>query len=52
MAIRQELESEKKGKSKGADSQRGKKSRDKRWEKPALEEVSDKVMAQPYIRFT
>ncbi|MBI4669164.1 MAG: hypothetical protein HY747_08260 [Elusimicrobia bacterium] len=24
----------------------------KKWEKPTLEEVSDKVMAQPYIRFT
>ena len=27
--------------------------RDKKaWEKPTLEDVSDKVMAQPYIRFT
>lgn len=24
----------------------------KRWEKPKLEDVSGKVMAQPYIRFT
>lgn len=23
-----------------------------KWEKPALEDVSGKVMAQPYIRFT
>jgi len=22
------------------------------WEKPVLEEVSERVMAQPYIRFT
>lgn len=24
----------------------------KKWEKPKLEDVSGKVMAQPYIRFT
>lgn len=24
----------------------------KKWQKPTLEDVSDKVMAQPYIRFT
>ena len=24
----------------------------KEWEKPTLEDVSEKVMAQPYIRFT
>lgn len=24
----------------------------KKWEKPVLEDVSGKVMAQPYIRFT
>ena len=24
----------------------------KKWEKPTLEDVSGKVMAQPYIRFT
>ena len=24
----------------------------KRWQKPKLEDVSGKVMAQPYIRFT
>ena len=24
----------------------------KRWQKPKLEDVSSKVMAQPYIRFT
>ena len=24
----------------------------KRWEKPTLEDVSAKIMAQPYIRFT
>lgn len=26
--------------------------KDKRWEKPKLEDVSEKIMAQPYIRFT
>lgn len=25
---------------------------EKKWEKPTLEDVSEKVMAQPYIRFT
>ena len=29
-----------------------KKSEKKNWEKPKLEDVSGKVMAQPYIRFT
>jgi|GEM_PF-1627353 len=29
-----------------------KKSEKKNWEKPMLEDVSGKVMAQPYIRFT
>ena len=29
-----------------------KKSEKKNWEKPILEDVSGKVMAQPYIRFT
>lgn len=24
----------------------------KQWQKPTLEDVSEKVMAQPYIRFT
>lgn len=24
----------------------------KRWQKPTLEDVSEKIMAQPYIRFT
>lgn len=24
----------------------------KKWEKPTLEDVSQKIMAQPYIRFT
>lgn len=24
----------------------------KKWEKPVLEDVSGKIMAQPYIRFT
>lgn len=24
----------------------------KRWQKPTLEDVSGKIMAQPYIRFT
>ncbi len=28
------------------------KKKSKQWEKPALEDVSGKVMAQPYIRFT
>ncbi len=30
----------------------GKKAGKKNWEKPTLEDVSGKVMAQPYIRFT
>ncbi len=30
----------------------GKKSEKKNWKKPTLEDVSGKVMAQPYIRFT
>jgi hypothetical protein len=29
----------------------GKVKKDK-WEKPTLEDVSEKIMAQPYIRFT
>jgi len=28
------------------------KKRDRKWEKPTLEDVSGRVMAQPYIRFT
>lgn len=28
------------------------KTENKKWEKPTLEDVSKKVMAQPYIRFT
>jgi len=31
---------------------RARKDRTKRWVKPTLENVSGKVMAQPYIRFT
>lgn len=26
--------------------------KDRKWEKPVLEDVSGRVMAQPYIRFT
>lgn len=33
-------------------SDTGKKTDKKNWEKPKLEDVSGKVMAQPYIRFT
>lgn len=29
-----------------------KKDKTKRWQRPTLEDVSEKVMAQPYIRFT
>lgn len=29
-----------------------KKDKIRKWEKPALEDVSGRVMAQPYIRFT
>ena len=29
-----------------------KKAEKKNWQKPTLEDVSSKVMAQPYIRFT
>lgn len=29
-----------------------KKNQKKKWQKPTLEDVSGKVMAQPYIRFT
>ena len=28
------------------------KNKSRRWEKPVLEDVSGKIMAQPYIRFT
>ena len=28
------------------------KKKSRRWEKPVLEDVSGKIMAQPYIRFT
>jgi hypothetical protein len=28
------------------------KEREKEWQTPTLEDVSEKVMAQPYIRFT
>lgn len=31
---------------------KAKKSGNGKWEKPVLEDVSGKVMAQPYIRFT
>lgn len=35
------------------DRKRAKKEAPKsRWEKPTLEDVSEKIMAQPYIRFT
>lgn len=30
----------------------GREEKGKKWEKPTLEDVSGKVMAQPYIRFT
>ena len=30
----------------------GREGKGKKWEKPTLEDVSGKVMAQPYIRFT
>ncbi|MDP3788777.1 MAG: hypothetical protein Q8R48_00055 [Candidatus Omnitrophota bacterium] len=30
----------------------GKKAEKKNWKKPTLDDVSGKVMAQPYIRFT
>lgn len=30
----------------------GTKPEDEKWEKPTLEDVSEKIMAQPYIRFT
>ncbi|MCM8804305.1 MAG: hypothetical protein NC833_03515 [Candidatus Omnitrophica bacterium] len=29
-----------------------KREKNKKWQKPVLEDVSGKVMAQPYIRFT
>lgn len=29
-----------------------KKVKPKKWQKPTLEDVSEKIMAQPYIRFT
>lgn len=29
-----------------------KKAETKRWQKPTLEDVSEQIMAQPYIRFT
>jgi hypothetical protein len=32
--------------------QTGKEKTKKKWRKPKLEDVSGKVMAQPYIRFT
>ncbi|MDP2938723.1 MAG: hypothetical protein Q8O13_01380 [Candidatus Omnitrophota bacterium] len=31
---------------------KAKKNKSKKWEKPTLEDVSEKIMAQPYIRFT
>ncbi len=31
---------------------RSKKEEKKEWQKPTLEDVSGKIMAQPYIRFT
>ena len=33
-------------------SKNKKKTSNKKWQKPALEDVSGKIMAQPYIRFT
>lgn len=40
-------------KSKEESMDKGKKKNDsKNWKKPTLEDVSEKIMAQPYIRFT
>lgn len=40
-------------KPKGESINKGKKKNEsKRWQKPILEDVSEKIMAQPYIRFT
>ncbi len=33
-------------------TEKAKKGELKKWDKPTLEDVSEKVMAQPYIRFT
>ncbi len=44
---------EKKGHEKIVPSrQKTKKEKGKEWKKPVLEDVSGRVMAQPYIRFT
>jgi hypothetical protein len=34
------------------DGVKGQQARKKAWESPTLEDVSAKIMAQPYIRFT
>ncbi len=52
MTDKQALDGREKAKSKGAVRQKSGKKRKARWEKPVLEDVSGKVMAQPYIRFT
>jgi len=36
----------------GCEKCRDKKEKKKQWQKPTLEDVSGKIMAQPYIRFT
>ena len=36
----------------GQDERNTKKQQGERWQKPTLEDVSKKIMAQPYIRFT
>ncbi|MEW6376655.1 MAG: hypothetical protein AB1502_12800 [Thermodesulfobacteriota bacterium] len=36
----------------GGTAQKAKKDKKKEWKKPTLEDVSGRVMAQPYIRFT
>jgi len=51
MAARPEKREEKKIFTNGI-GKKGKKNNGKEWKKPTLEDVSERVMAQPYIRFT
>lgn len=44
--MRRRLSGEKK------DKERKSEHKKQKWEKPTLEDVSEKIMAQPYIRFT
>ncbi len=47
-----EKKKEEKSGLRGEAGKKAKKDKEKEWKKPVLEDVSGRVMAQPYIRFT